>query len=655
MRQLLENAMKENKAMDPVIDPQTDLVIEGVVPKDQQIRREFLLNVLTATPTDIEHDLQYLCKVWLKATNPGWIWLWLLYEGGDGQRPWELTAAVGRSGKPEDYVSKKPTLSHDQESVAEFCAHLKRPVHVTSIDKWQRELDGRNYRVIYAEELLSLECRSFVSVPLFFPKENQSASGGSPYSVFGNIRGLICAHFLEETTAGSLQSERAYLLMGHATAQAIAASFAAEQHRILFELDSLATQFLISHQGNLTAKRHDYLTRVINLIKEHLRVQYVSVFYRTRDKEQIECLASTGLGNADGELEQSKLAEARYEKNESIAGTVFATGNPFISQIGQTPKRPGGRTKYKWRETPVDTPEHELPWVAYPIKTPETDTTDTKSRTTLGVLRCVGNQSLLAKSIPRNYDPIQLQTLDFIARQLAPVLETMAIHIERERNVTVIKHDLYNPIRLIDTQTDAMENCIKASRPLPKYWHSNIKAALLLAKNLAGSLSEKQAFIPEPTFLEGDIVARLRDGLSYFARIENRMKIAFEQIRVIPRLLVDRDLIERALTNLLINAVKYGSKDTTITVLGDEKEENYLLHVRNYGMGVEKDEAMRIFEGEYRSPRVINLKQGLGLGLKIAKAAMRKHGGDLKLTSNTNPTEFTMEFPKTLAASITDR
>ena len=67
----------------------------------------------------------------------------------------------------------------------------------------------------------------------------------------------------------------------------------------------------------------------------------------------------------------------------------------------------------------------------------------------------------------------------------------------------------------------------------------------------------------------------------------------------------------------------------------------------NDGDGILKTEEGEVFEGTYRSPRV-EKKLGLGLGLKIARAAMRKQDGDLILSQGMNPTIFSIIIPKKL-------
>jgi signal transduction histidine kinase len=227
----------------------------------------------------------------------------------------------------------------------------------------------------------------------------------------------------------------------------------------------------------------------------------------------------------------------------------------------------------------------------------------------------------------------------------------MAASIRRDLTVNFVKHDLYAPLRVIDDQAQQLQEYLNGRERRMEYVPANIKASVVLAKNLAGSLCDQQAFSPEPTYLEGDIIARLRDGLGRFAWVENRMRINYEGLREIPRLNLDRNLIERVICNLLINAIKYGYEETDIEVIGEKRPEtdNYAVRVENYGIGIKPEEELRIFEGTFRSPAAKERKLGLGLGLKIARAAMRRHGGDLRLETRSEPTVFALIFPRALA------
>ncbi len=82
------------------------------------------------------------------------------------------------------------------------------------------------------------------------------------------------------------------------------------------------------------------------------------------------------------------------------------------------------------------------------------------------------------------------------------------------------------------------------------------------------------------------------------------------------------DTLERAVTNLLDNAVKFSPPDGTVTV----KLEGDLLTVADEGPGIAKEDLAKVFDRFYRSDRARNTP-GTGLGLSIVAHTVQAHGG----------------------------
>ena len=638
-----------------VADPITNLVSNAEPSEHRGLRRGFYRTVLPLQPSEPRKDLQKICEAWLAATGAKWVWLWLKHEDGE-EGPWELTAVASRVGKTEEYIpSQKEFISIESKlSVAEFASGLGRPVFVDNIKTWSREFVDktgikRTHEVFAFRELESRGCLSVLAVPLLFSKQHTS-EGGSPFSNIRNVCGLVCSHFDTYKTISELQDEESYQLMGHATESAIISSFAENQRRVLVKMDALATKYL-TKEGSIVENRKDYLKEVIALIQWHLQVERVSVFYRTLlDENLIECIASTGLYLKGGStrLTDGDLSTVRYKRGEGLTGEAYQTGDPYISKIGDCPTRPDETVNCKSSEFPNDDSlsKYKHSWVCYPISTASTTSEKEINLKPVGILRCVGNKFPLRGDLERNFDPILLQAIDFIASQLAPVLETMAIHIKRERYITIIKHDLYNPLRLLDAGVEAITDQVE-EKLLPNNWENKMKFSLAMARNLAGGLSEKESFLKKPVSLANDILTPLMSGLRYFAQVENNMSIRFDDhIKMFPQVNVDRELVERAFMNLVVNAIKYGKRDTEIIISGEKTNADYRLHIKNEGIGIDEADREKIFIGEYRSPLAKRTKQGLGLGLKIARAAMEKNGGKLLLTNSASPTIFTLVFQK---------
>lgn len=113
------------------------------------------------------------------------------------------------------------------------------------------------------------------------------------------------------------------------------------------------------------------------------------------------------------------------------------------------------------------------------------------------------------------------------------------------------------------------------------------------------------------------------------------------------KIFAEVDLInfKRVLHNLLLNAAKYGYKDTDVTLSLYSEENNVYITVSNYGDTISEEETKRIFEKYYSG---INKFQQLstGLGLYCANKIVTAHGGTIDVKSTEGLTVFTVCIEK---------
>jgi signal transduction histidine kinase len=88
---------------------------------------------------------------------------------------------------------------------------------------------------------------------------------------------------------------------------------------------------------------------------------------------------------------------------------------------------------------------------------------------------------------------------------------------------------------------------------------------------------------------------------------------------------VDPDAFDRILSNLVVNAFKYGAPP--VTIAAEQKDTHFRLVVEDRGSGVGKDFVPRLFERFARAEQ--QKKGGSGLGLAIAQSYANAHGGEL--------------------------
>ena len=94
----------------------------------------------------------------------------------------------------------------------------------------------------------------------------------------------------------------------------------------------------------------------------------------------------------------------------------------------------------------------------------------------------------------------------------------------------------------------------------------------------------------------------------------------------------DRTQIERVITNLLANAIKYTPSGGWVRVEVSKNGTEVHLAVEDSGVGIPPDHLPHIFDRFYRVPDA-NPEKGLGLGLSFVAAIVRAHGGEIRVDS----------------------
>jgi len=118
--------------------------------------------------------------------------------------------------------------------------------------------------------------------------------------------------------------------------------------------------------------------------------------------------------------------------------------------------------------------------------------------------------------------------------------------------------------------------------------------------------------------------------------------------------LCDARRLQQMLTNLVGNAIKYGDRTAAVLVGVTGRDGDVSIEVKNRGPAIASSALCRIFEPLQRGPGAesrAGSKDGLGLGLYIAQAIARGHGGEIMARSNEEETVFTVTLPRDPAGS----
>jgi signal transduction histidine kinase len=145
--------------------------------------------------------------------------------------------------------------------------------------------------------------------------------------------------------------------------------------------------------------------------------------------------------------------------------------------------------------------------------------------------------------------------------------------------------------------------------------------------------SQLKATIRKPV----DLVALIREGADLFAfMIEDKgIDLAMTLPGEAP-VLGDLGHLQRVISNLLDNAIKYTPKGGHIKVAIEARNGHFLLTFDDTGVGVPEGESELIFQRFYRSDKSRTLP-GNGLGLTFSKAVITAMGGSIRHRGKTGP------------------
>lgn len=125
-----------------------------------------------------------------------------------------------------------------------------------------------------------------------------------------------------------------------------------------------------------------------------------------------------------------------------------------------------------------------------------------------------------------------------------------------------------------------------------------------------------------------------------------RCRVQIDGTTSAPELNVDADLIELALRQVIENALAHSPPGSPITIRAAPSGENLVISVSDQGPGIPRPEQEHLFDKFYRGSVPRYHGAGSGMGLAIARAILRSHGGDVVLESSTaQGSEFRLLVP----------
>ena len=124
-------------------------------------------------------------------------------------------------------------------------------------------------------------------------------------------------------------------------------------------------------------------------------------------------------------------------------------------------------------------------------------------------------------------------------------------------------------------------------------------------------------------------------GKDYDAALKKlRLLLEDRSVRIevpadLPEVLADGELVSLSIRQLVMNALKYSSPDSPITIRAVLNNGRVKISVKDAGPGIPSGELSRIFERYYRGVDNRDRVPGTGIGLAVAHDIVKAHGGEI--------------------------
>lgn len=235
--------------------------------------------------------------------------------------------------------------------------------------------------------------------------------------------------------------------------------------------------------------------------------------------------------------------------------------------------------------------------------------------------------------------------------------EKLLVALEKERELREIKnrflsmmsHELRTPLASISLSYDMLKKYGAISTQEEKNQAlDNIRQQVDYLTDLMSdvmTLSRSEAEGLQAMLEDADVTIFCRDIVEEFQFNYRTHQIEFECAEKTIRAGIDRKLLRRAITNLLINAMKYSPHDTLVMLsLERYGDDALVICVSDSGIGIPEEDQARLFEPFHRARNVNNIP-GTGLGLPITKQAVELHGGSIGFETGSGGTTFIIHLP----------
>ena len=225
--------------------------------------------------------------------------------------------------------------------------------------------------------------------------------------------------------------------------------------------------------------------------------------------------------------------------------------------------------------------------------------------------------------------------------------ELKSVEVLRNDFVNQFSHEFNTPISSIHGFANALKDRNLGTDEWEAYLDKIIQGTDRLS-NLANnvlnlSLIERQTIVTHKTRI--NITEQIRRVIAMLVLYWEKKEIIFDFECDEHYIIGNEEFLEHLWCNILDNAIKYSFVKGKIDINIEEKDDNVIVKIRDYGKGIAEESIPHIFEKFYRS-KSSSTSPGTGIGLTIAKKVVLLHQGSIEVDSKVGGgTSFFIKLP----------
>jgi signal transduction histidine kinase len=251
----------------------------------------------------------------------------------------------------------------------------------------------------------------------------------------------------------------------------------------------------------------------------------------------------------------------------------------------------------------------------------------------------------------RSNDQLAIEDLRMRAAELADAYQRLAEQdLARKEFLSTVTHELRTPLMVASGYLHALQKGMLSGEQLQTTIDTITRSVDQITTLTNDILFLQEMDLVLPDFQPVDMPAIAESVIKKYAgkAQTKKVKLKFKGAQNVSMAVGDPSSLERAVTALVDNAIKFSSAGGEVEIQLMEQKDRILLSVEDHGIGIDPQIRPRIFDRFFHHEKSGDeLYGGLGIGLSITRQVIHQHKGSLDVESTHGKgSKFTISLLK---------